>query len=189
MKILKNISTCDYISTRELYKGAENLYFTGSLIFTSNHIIKSWEKGESYKRRVMWLPMYTKVTKKDPLFITKLTTEDAIKYWMTLIVQGYKRLYQNGKFTISDKVEKFNEQYHRENNPPLDFIEGMTADDFDKIPIKDVYDQYQDWCEDNAVKFNKNPLADVIEERFGMERRACRVNGKATKCFVKKEQT
>lgn len=123
MKILKNISTCDYIATRELYKSAENMYFTGSLIFTSNHILKSWEKGESYKRRVMWLPMYSKVKKKDPLFITKLTTEEALEYWIKLIVEGYFRLYENGKFTESERVEKFNEEYHRENNPALEFVE------------------------------------------------------------------
>jgi putative DNA primase/helicase len=187
MKTLKNISTCDFISTRELYKGAESLYFTGSLIFASNHVLKSWEKGESYKRRVMWLPMYTKVTKKDPLFITKLTTPDAIKYWMKLVIQGYKRLYQNGKFTQSDKVEKFNEMYHRENNPALDFIDGMTAMDFDGIPIKDVYDQYEDWCEDNAVKFNRNLLSDVVTDAFQLDKRVMKVNGKSTRCFVNKK--
>ena len=187
MKTLKNISTCDYISTRELYKGAESLYFTGSLIFASNHILKSWEKGESYKRRVMWLPMYTKVTKKDPLFITKLTTEKALEYWISLVIEGYKRLYKNGKFTVSDKVEKFNEQYHRENNPALDFIDGMDGSDFDGVPLKDVYDQYEDWCEDNAVKFNRNLLSDVITDSFGMDKKVCKINGKSTRCFVLKD--
>jgi len=85
MKVLKNITTCDYISAREMYKNAESMYFTGSLIFTSNHLIKSFEKGKSYKRRVMWLPMYTEVDEdnKDPLFITKLTTPESIEYWIS----------------------------------------------------------------------------------------------------------
>ena len=53
MKVLKNISTCDFVATRELYESSESISFTNSLIFTSNHMIKSFEKGDSWKRRVM----------------------------------------------------------------------------------------------------------------------------------------
>lgn len=187
MKILKNLSTCDYISTRELYKGAEDMFFTGSLIFTSNHILKSWEKGESYKRRVMWLPMYTKVKKKDPKFITNLTSPEAIEYWVRLIVEGYKRLYQNGCFTESEIVNAFNEKYHRENNPALDYIDDMTKDNFKDKPIKDVYDDYEDWCEDNAVNFNRNMISDTLQEVFGLVKRQKKVNGKNARCFVEAE--
>ena len=184
MKTLKNISTCDFISSRELYKGAENLYFTGSLIFTSNHVLKSWEKGESYKRRVMWLPMYTKVVKKDPKFITNMTTPEALKYWIRLIVEGYQRLYRNGKFTRSEIVEKFNEQYHRENNPALEYVEDMDLSDFENLPIKDVYQAYEEWCEDNAATSSKKMISDVLLSRFGLEKKVMKVNGKSTRCFV-----
>lgn len=184
MKILKNISTCDYIATRELYKSAENMYFTGSLIFTSNHILKSWEKGESYKRRVMWLPMYSKVKKKDPLFITKLTTDEALEYWIKLIVEGYFRLYENGKFTDSERVEKFNEEYHRENNPALEFVEGMSIEDFKDIPARETYDAYRDWCEDNAVKFSEKMIRDTLKSVFGLISEQRKYNGKNTRCFV-----
>lgn len=184
MKMLKNISTCDFISTRELYKGAESMYFTGSLIFTSNHILKSWEKGKSYKRRVLWLPMYTKVTEKDPLFITKLTTPEALEYWMRLIVQAYKRLYKNGKFTESTVVNEFNESYHRENNPALDYIEGRTLEDFKNKPLADIYRDYENWCEDNAVDYNANMISNVMTSEFGLQKKVKWLNGKSIRCFV-----
>lgn len=184
MKMLKNISTCDFISTRELYKSAESMYFTGSLIFTSNHILKSWEKGESYKRRVLWLPMYTKVAKKDPLFITKLTTDEALEYWMRLIVEGYKRLYENGTFTESEIVNKFNENYHRENNPALDYVINKELEDFLDMPISDVYRDYEDWCKDNAVDFSANMISNVMASEFGLQKKVKWVNGKSARCFA-----
>ncbi|WP_425539418.1 DNA primase family protein [Microaceticoccus formicicus] len=184
MKMLKNISTCDFISTRELYKSAESMYFTGSLIFTSNHILKSWEKGKSYKRRVLWLPMYTKVEKKDPLFITKLTTPEALEYWMRLIVEGYKRLYENGDFTESEIVNIFNESYHRENNPALDYIEGRTMEDFEDKPLADIYRDYQDWCEDNAVDYNANMISNIMTNHFGLQKKVKWLNGKSIRCFT-----
>lgn len=187
MKILKNISTCDYISSRELYKGAESMFFTGSLIFTSNHLLKTWEKGKSYKRRVWWLPMFSKIKKKDPKFISKLTTEDARKYWLKLIVDGYMRLYQNAEFTESKIVDSFTEKYHHDNNPALDYIDGMTKDNFLDKPIKDVYDDYQDWCEDNAVNFNRNMISDTLQEVYGLTKDVSWVNGKSARCFVEKQ--
>ena len=188
MKVLKNISTCDFISTRELYKGAEDMYFTGSLIFTSNHMLKSWEKGESYKRRVVWLPMYTKVKKKDPKFITNLTTEKALKYWIKLIVEGYKRLYKNGGFTHSQIVEDFNKSYHEENNPALMYLQSYTKDDFIKKPVRDVYDDYKDWCEDNAVNYSENMIRNTLGELWQMEVYGTTINGKPTKCFRLKQE-
>lgn len=172
MKILKNISTCDYISTRELYSGAEDVFFTGSLIFTSNHILKSWEKGESYKRRVVWLPMYGKVKKKDPLFITKLTTDEALEYWIRLIIEGYMSLYENGGFTEVDVIKRFNDEYHEENNPTLDFLRGKDKDHFLGQPVRDIFDQFKIWWEanydDDRKKANTNMLIDTIEEEFGL---------------------
>lgn len=188
MKVLKNLSTCDLISTRELYKSAEDMYFTGSLIFTSNHILKSWEKGESYKRRVVWLPMYTKVKKKDSKFITNLTTEKALKYWIKLIIEGYKRLYVNKGFTDSKIVEDFNKKYHEENNPALIYLEGRTKEDFEGIPVRDVYDDYESWCEDNAVKNNQNMIRNALEERFNLTSQVKRVNYKPTRCFLPMEE-
>lgn len=184
MKVLKNISTCDFISTRELYKGAEDMYFTGSLIFTSNHMLKSWEKGESYKRRVVWLPMYTKVKKKDPKFITNLTTEKALKYWIKLIVDGYKRLYKNGGFTHSQIVEDFNKSYHEENNPALMYLQDYDGEHFSNVPVNDIYEEYEAWCKGNAVNYNRNMIRNTIIEKFGMKVKVVLINGKSTRCFV-----
>ena len=186
MKVLKNITTCDYISAREMYKNAESMYFTGSLIFTSNHLIKSFEKGKSYKRRVMWLPMYTEVDEdnKDPLFITKLTTPESIEYWISLIVGGYKRLYKNNGFTESEIVNEFNESYHKENNPYLTYLEDFTAEDFIDQPIKEVNDDCKAWCEDNDIDFKRNMFIQTLKEILSIDNQGQkRINGKNTKVF------
>ena len=48
--------------------------------------------------------MVSHVHKADPKrqkFIEKLTTPDALKYWIRMIVEGYQRLYKNEGFTES----------------------------------------------------------------------------------------
>ena len=56
--------------------------------------------------------MFGKPKKKDKHFISKLTTPEALQYWIRLIVEAYQRLYKNEGFTYSEAVENFNSEYH-----------------------------------------------------------------------------
>lgn len=184
MKILKNISTCDSFTTRRLYKDPEKIKPTTTLIFTSNHLIKSFEKGKSYRRRVMWLPMYSKVEKVDPYFISKLTTDKALEYWMFLFIKGYKRLYSNRNFTRSMSVNNFNENYHKENNPAFLYIEDKTIDDFLHKPVNVVNWDYEVWCDRNDYPRNKKFLREALSEKWGLNNLGVRkINGISTRVY------
>lgn len=184
MKMLKNISTCDFVEIRKLYANANSVELTPTLIFTSNHIIKSFEKGESYKRRVDWLPMYGKPKKKDSRFITNITTEKALKYWIKLIIEGYMRLYNNQRFTESDKVKEFNEQYHRENNSAIEFIKDLNQEDIEGKKSPEIYQEYETWAEENGVNVQSKKLVkDTIYSIHGLEIKAKKINGKTAKVY------
>nr|WP_306800983.1 DUF5906 domain-containing protein [Melissococcus plutonius] len=184
MKMLKNISTCDFVEIRKLYANSNSVELTPTLIFTSNHVIKSFEKGESYKRRVDWLPMYGKPKKKDPRFITNITSEAALKYWIKLIVEGYMRLYKNQKFTESEKVKQFNEQYHRENNSAIEFINDLKKEDIKGKKSPEIYQEYEIWAEENGVNVqSKRLVKDTIYAMYGLEIRAKKINGKTSKVY------
>ena len=184
MKHLKNISTCDFVSTRELFKQSREVELTTSLIFTSNHILKSFEKGESYKRRVDWLPMYSKPTTKDSKFITKLTTDKALRYWIRLMIEGYFRLYQNEKFTDSHLVTLFNEQYHAENNSVLQYLDDMTKDDLIGLRSPEAFENYEVWAEENGLNVQSRKLfVQSVYDYFGLEIKAKKVNKKTARVF------
>lgn len=185
MKALKNISTCDFVSTRQLFQQATEVEMTLSLIFTSNHILKSWEKGESYKRRVMWLPIYTKPAKKEKNFIQKLTTKKALEYWIRLIIEAYGRLYANEKFTVSEVVEKFNNQYHEENNNFLLYLQDFERKDFIDMKPKQIYDEYEAWAEENDLNpQSKKQVKDTIEKNYGLIVKGKKINGTTQRVYV-----
>ncbi|WP_423372946.1 DNA primase family protein [Melissococcus plutonius] len=184
MKLLKNISTCDFVEIRKLYTNANSVELTPTLIFTSNHVIKSFEKGGSYKRRVDWLPMYGKPKKKDPRFITNLTTDEALKYWIKMIVEGYMRLYKNQKFTESDKVKQFNDQYHIDNNSAIEFINDLKKEDIIGKKSPEIYQEYETWAEENGVNVQSKKLVkDTIYAIYGLEIKAKKINGKTCKVY------
>lgn len=185
MKALKNISTCDFVSTRQLFQQATEVEMTLSLIFTSNHILKSWEKGDSYKRRVMWLPIYTKPAKKEKNFIQKLTTQKALEYWIRLIIEAYKRLYENERFTTSKVVEKFNDQYHEENNNFLLYLQDFERNDFLHMKPKQIYDEYEAWAEENDLNAqSKKQVKDTIEKNYGLVVKGKKINGTTQRVYV-----
>lgn len=187
MKALKNISTCDYISFRELYKQSKEVVLTTTLIFTSNHILKSFEKGESYKRRVVWMPMFGKVEKKDPRFITRLTTNEALEHWLKLMVDAYFRLYTNAGFTDSSKVSEYNYYYHEENNGTLTFVRDHAPEDFFGLRPPEVYEMYETWAEENGVTVqSKRILRETLDVELGLVVKDKKVNGKTAKVYVMK---
>jgi putative DNA primase/helicase len=185
MKQLKNISTCDFVATRELFKQSRDVEMTLSLIFTSNHILKSFEKGNSYKRRVMWLPMYGKPTKKDKHFITKLTSKESLEYWLKLIIEGYFRLYDNETFTQCDIVEKFNNEYHEENNGVLMYLADYTKDDLEGKRPPEVYEEYETWANENGMTVHsKKLLTQSIYDRFGLKIGVKKINRKTARVYM-----
>lgn len=185
MKVLKNISTCDVMEIRRMYANSYSETITTSLIFTSNHIIKSFEKGESYKRRVLWLKMFNKPKKKDPKFITKVTSEEALKYWVKIIVEAYLRLYKNHSFTESKVIKEWNDKYHEENDASSLYLSDYEEDYFiGKKPL-DVYSEFESWCYENDVVPNKKMLTNAIQSQFGLVVHPKKINGKTLRVFVK----
>jgi putative DNA primase/helicase len=185
MKMLKNISTCDYVATRNLFEQSKNIELTISLIFTSNHILRSWEKGEAYKRRVDWMPMFGKPKKKDKHFISKLTTPEALQYWIRLIVEAYQRLYKNEGFTFSEAVENFNAEYHEQNNTVLQYLQDYEKNDFLGIRSPEAYEKYVEWAEENGLPSQSKKLfVQSLNDVFGLALKLKKINGKNARVFT-----
>lgn len=192
MKILKNISTCDFITSRALYQGAKSATFTTSLIFTSNHMIKSFEKGESWKRRAMWLPMYTVVKdkNKDQKFISKQTAPEALEYYVSQMVAGYMRLYENNGYTVSQAVEEENVRYHQENNGMTLFLSDYSKKDLLGKRYKSVYDnEYIPWVEENGGnEQSQKAFKEAVMEEFGLSVGSRKIDGKTGRVFVEMKE-
>jgi len=185
MKMLKNVSTCDTVATRELFKQSREVEMTVTLIFTSNHILKSFEKGEAYKRRVTWLPMMNKPKKKDNKFITSITTPEALEYWITLIMQGYSRLYTNQQFTKSTIVQKFNDDYHEDNNSTLLFIRDHKVSDFIGKRSPEIYEEYETWCIENGLNVQSTKLLKTtVKESMPIDLMPKKINGRAARVYL-----
>lgn len=184
MKSLKNISTCDFVATRNLFEQSKNIELTISLIFTSNHILKSFEKNEAYKRRVDWCPIFTKPKRKDKNFIAKITTPEALEYWMKMIVEAYQRVYKNEGFTECKLIDDFNKEYHAQNNTVLQYLQDYTKDHFINLRSPEAYENYEIWATENGCSVQSKKLfTQSIYEVFGLVILPKKINGKTARVF------
>ncbi|PFH83607.1 phage/plasmid primase, P4 family [Bacillus sp. AFS088145] len=187
MSALKNATGYDEIEMRRLYEQPIKVTLTASHIYTSNHILKTNEKGESWKRRVLWCPMYNKPKKYDPNFAENVTSDEAMQYWTKLIVEAYFTLYKNRKFTISKVVQDFTDKYHFDNNSCIEFIGDYDSEDFigKRPPV--IFDEYKVWAEENGVDVqSKKLLQETIQNELSLEVGVKRVNGKTAKVYMQK---
>lgn len=188
LKVLKNISTADTVSTRHLYSESESVTFTTKLYFTTNSDIKSFEKGYAYKRRIVWLPMFNKVERPDPNFISKATTKEALEYWIRLIVEGYMRLHTNQKWTESDIVKKYNDQYHDDNNVSLQFARDLGPDEIVGKTINEIREMFFEWTSDDR-KFSSKLFKEAVWDLYEIGIGKSRVGGKIKRVFMLQSDT
>jgi putative DNA primase/helicase len=191
MKILKNISTCDRIELRHLYAESTSARITSTMIFTCNGVLKSFEKGEAFKRRVLWMPMYYKPAFNDPNFIKRLTTIESREYWIRLIVEGYMRLYAKGGYTESKIVNDCTAEYHEDNDPTNEWLDLKKTENFVGKKFDTMYNEFRVWYEDDLNKgerlkpsqYRKILKANVLE-RFNLDDGRQTINGSQMRCYV-----
>lgn len=189
LKILKNISTADTVTTRHMFAESMSTTFTAKLYFTTNSDIRSFEKGYAYRRRIVWLPMFNKVDKPDPMFITKITTKEALEYWMSLIVEGYKRLYNNYDWTYSEVVEKYNEKYHEDNDICRQFAKDMDPDsEIIGKTITEIKNDFIEWDSEDR-KFSAKLFMSAVWDLYGMGIGRKKIAGKTRKVFLYQKDT
>lgn len=191
IKILKNVSSCDTIPIRKLYEESKSVTPTVSLIFTTNHVLKSFEKGESVRRRMMWCPMYSKVTKKDPGFIGSVTTVEALEYWVRLAVEGYLRLYEgDGEMTHNEPVFVETTKYHQENNLSQLFVDDLEMVDVQYEKPKNLYERYEKWCEDEGIDpTSRRIFYQNIEDTFDVIKAVRKIDDKSHRVYVSRTET
>lgn len=171
MKMLKNISTADTIVLRDLYEKASEEVIAPTLIFATNHLLKSFEKGIAYKRRVRWFPLYNKPSERKPNFISELLKRENLEYFFKLMIEELPNVYENG-IKFCDTVLNYTEEYHFHNDPSLLFYteneEVITEEYLDgETKFTEVYDHYLRWHEENFgddKPLSKKKIKETLEE-------------------------
>ena len=186
--VFKKIVSANSIKAEN--KGQDVFFFKPytKLLFSANTIPRMQSKGFSaIKRRLAIIPFNAVFSKDDPDYDStvkwKLKSQSAMEYLIVIALQGLKRALSYG-FTESSKVKDEVEQFEKDNNPILGWLESLDEDDvvsyLCRNSIQELTLQFDVFCRENGHETMKQKtFINDLKKRFNLksERSTVCVNG------------
>lgn len=174
-------------------KGQDVFFFKPmtKLFFSFNEIPRMRNRGfDAIIRRLVIIPFNAKFSKEDPDYdagITwKLKKQDVAEYLIQLGIKGLKRVLANQGFTDSKKVQAEVDQFKKDNNPILLFLEEVNESEILNHETKEVFARYDSFCNDNGfTRIAMQTFTKEIKRHLKCDRKDKRINGKKKIIFVR----
>lgn len=174
-------------------KGQDAYFFkpTVKLLFSANEIPRMRNKGfDAIKRRLVIIPFNAKFSKDDDDFdagITwKLKKQDVAEYLIQLGVAGLERVLAQKGFTESQKVKDEVDNFEKDNNPILLFLEEVEEHEILNHETKEVFARYDTFCSENGfTRIAMQTFTKEIKKHLNCDRKDVRINGKKSIIFIR----
>jgi putative DNA primase/helicase len=153
--IFKRLVSGEPVMAREKYKSSFDLENVCKFVFNANRLPQAVEHSHAYFRRFLIIPYSTIIPEdeRDPELHTKIISTElsGILNW---VIEGLHRLLANKRFSDSTASNSALDQYKNETNTILLFIDetGIEKDDSARMPSKQLYDLYTQWCSGSGMK-------------------------------------
>lgn len=191
--IFKKLTSGDRLNAER--KGQDPFDFNSyaKLLFSANNIPRIKDKSGAVIDRLIIIPFNATFSPEDvdydPYIKYKLRTNEALEYLVKIGINGLKRVLQNRKFTICEKVQKQIEEYEEHNNPILLFFKEIEEDQIINEPTKNVYQKYQEFCIINSFQPMSNiEFSKQTRKRFNLDIVDKKIEGKKYRIFKRKEK-
>lgn len=174
-------------------KGQDVFFFKPytKLFFSFNELPRMRNKGfEAIKRRLVIIPFNAKFSKEDDDFdagITwKLKKQDVAEYLIQLGIAGLERVLAHQGFTESQKVKEEVDNYEKDNNPILLFLEEVEEHEILNHETKEVFARYDTFCSENGfTRIAMQTFTKEIKKHLNCDRKDVRINGKKSIIFIR----
>lgn len=169
-------------------------------IFSCNTMPRFDDKTGAIKDRLIFVifPNFYSVENGNlrPNIVKEMTTSENMEALLILTLENLKEILNNNKFTYSHKSESCLNEFDKDNNPILYFIEEIQENSwlgektFNNMPVAEAYERYIKFCQNNGYKpltkinFSKSIKASIKN----IDTKTIKNNGKSIKVFKILEQ-
>ena len=158
----KGIVSGDLITGEAKYKNPFTFRPFCKMMFATNNLPRVNDKSHGFYRKLIIIPFNQKFVdsngqgpRKDKKRRAKLLKEiDGIFLWA---LKGLKRLEKRGFFTEPKVISRKIEEYRRQNNPIIQFVEECCELKEGQTEVKTAYKTYGEW----ALQFGFHAMNDV----------------------------
>ncbi|MFW5987864.1 MAG: phage/plasmid primase, P4 family [bacterium] len=156
------------------------------LIFSANEIPRARDKSGAWYRRfeIIKFPNEFKNSDPgyDPFLEQKLKKElPGILNWA---LEGLQRFKRQGNFTESEAIQKAKNEYERQNDTVVAFVEDCTEFPVDCYEVcQKVFNSYKQYCENAGLKFTSRKTFTSKLKDLGFEVKNKWKESKTKRCY------
>lgn len=188
--IFKKLVTGEEITVEKKHEQPYKIRNTATIIFATNNLPNMQDKSNGMVRRLCIIPFNALITKKDPDFdpfiIDKLTSDEAKSYVLNKALLGLKRVFENQGFTLPKVVEEVMEDYYREVNNVIRYLDYLDINNIIGKTSKDAHNDYVFWCvNQNETAYKLRRFNIEIRKRTGLKLELKRKNGEVLQVWSK----
>ena len=191
--LFKKLTGEDYIEGQKKFK--DPIYFINyaKLINATNELPAVKDQTYGFWRR--WIVIeFPHQFENDPGYFERTFTDEEIEGVTTVSILAFARVLQHKKFDFEDSGADIKEKWERVSDSVYAFVKdviesgraGYDPKNGDLFtPVKEFYQVYVDWCEENDRKPEvQSTVTKRLETRFRITKSQKRVNGERVWCYV-----
>ena len=186
--MFKKLVSGEEIMVEKKHEHPYKIRNTATMIFATNNLPNMQDKSNGMIRRLCVIPFSASITKDsadyDPFIIDKLITDDAKSYVLNKALEGLQRVFFNHGFTEPLKVTELLDDYYREINNVIQFLE--VKNDFEGLVANDLYNDYMFFCVNQHQQPYKLRRFNIeIRKRTEFNLKQMRKNGQIVQVWTK----
>jgi len=191
--LFKKLTGEDYIEGQKKFK--DPIYFVNyaKLINATNELPVVKDQTYGFWRR--WIVVeFPHQFENDPGFFERTFTNEEIEGVITVSILAFARVAQRRKFDFEDSSADIKEKWERASDSVYAFMKDLIEDnraEYDPkngdlfTAVKEFYQAYADWCEENDRKPEaQQTVTKRLETKFRITKSQKRINGERVWCYV-----
>jgi len=172
---LKRLASGEYIKVDRKFKNPFSFKSNCKHIYCLNNLPRVGDKTDAFFRRIISVPFNIQIKREHQVLgLHRQLAEEERSGILNWMLAGHLRLKRNGwQFTKSEQVEQLAEEYRKDNNNVLSFVDEkcniIDKDDFSSNEA--LYEAYVDYCKKSGVQpVKKKSFIHELVENFHLER-------------------
>jgi putative DNA primase/helicase len=191
--LFKKLTGEDYVEGQKKFK--DPIYFVNyaKLINATNELPIVKDQTYGFWRR--WIVIeFPHQFEHDPTFFDRTFTNEEIVGVITVSLLAFARVMQQRKFDFEDTSADIKEKWERASDSVYAFVKDLIESgraEYDPkngdlfTPVKEFYQAYVEWCEENDRKPEaQQTVTRRLESRFRITKSQKRIKGERVWCYV-----
>ena len=180
-EVFKNLTAEGRVTVERKHKPAFEFNNKAKLIFATNEVPIIKDHTHAFYRRINVIPFDYTVPEEKKIYNLNKELIKELPGILNWAIQGLKRIIDDGRWTISDDIEKAKRDFIREGDTVKIFIDDSCELGTDKSALTSVlYHHYRDFCSAKGYKpVAENTFGSRLKTHVkGVERKRSSINSR-----------